>query len=112
MSEKKKIWTADKWYKESMEEFRIYKKTGKTIKLAQAGEKMWNSFTLYLDKKYNKELTSYREIKKAVDKDPEMKKIFDDAYWLHIFFYRGYTDYPPIEEEKFMNVSKKLRKVI
>jgi hypothetical protein len=110
--EKLKKWSAGKWFKESVSEYNKYKKTGKGIKLAQAGEKMWNTFTLYLDKKNGKELTKYKDIKDVSMKDPFAKKIFDDAYWLHIFFYRGYSDDLRIEEEKFRNVRDKLKSVV
>jgi hypothetical protein len=109
---KKKRWSAKKWLNESISEYNTYKKTGKGIKLAQAGEKLWNVFTLYLDKKYGKEFTKYKDIKDISEKDPEAKKIFDDAYWLHIFFYRGYTDDPRIEEGKFIKARDRLKKVV
>jgi hypothetical protein len=112
LMDKKKKWSAGKWLKESISEFNKYKKTGKGIKLAQAGEKLWNSYTLYLDKKHGKELTSYKDIRDISIKDPFTKKIFDDVYWLHIFFYRGYTDDLRIEEGKFKSARDNLKKVI
>ena len=108
---KRRKWESKKWLDEATTEFREYENTKKGIKLAHAGEKLWNAFILYLDGS-RKERTSYKDIKDVSMKDPFAKNIFNDAYWLHIFYYRGYSDDLRIEEEKFRNVRDKLKGVI
>lgn len=112
----KKVWSSRFWLRESKKEFDNYKKTKNPEKLAQAGEKLWNSLGHYLDEKTGKRLTSFSDIRKEALRDKEIRKFFDDAYWLHIFFYRGYTEDINIEEKKFRRVSgwlsrKKLKKL-
>jgi hypothetical protein len=108
----KKSWKSLTWLKDSKKEFDRYKKKKNPEELAQAGEKLYNSMTLYLDEKLGIRLKNYKQIKEAAASDKDIKKIFDDAYWLHVFFYRGYTDDISNEEDKFKRVYKFLEKVI
>ncbi|RLG45319.1 MAG: hypothetical protein DRN81_02010 [Thermoproteota archaeon] len=108
----KKVWTSKGWFNESKKEFNEYKKSKNPRKLAQAGEKLWNSLSLYIDEKTGKRMINFSEIRKEAHKDPEIRKFFDDAYWLHIFFYRGFTEDIGIEEGKFKRVSTWLGKKI
>jgi hypothetical protein len=112
MMEVKKNWKSRTWYKMAVNEFGKYKKTKNPEKLAEAGEKLYNALTLLLDERTGKKLKNFRLIKKEAMIDPLLKNIFEDAYWLHVFFYRGFTEDITTEEEKFRNVSKKLKEVI
>lgn len=112
MTDVKKSWKPETWYNASMKEYAKYKKTKDLETFAQAGEKLYNSITLLLDERTGKKLRNYKQIKAAAMQDPFIKKIFEDAYWLHVFFYRGFTEDISQEEEKFKNVRDKLKKVI
>jgi hypothetical protein len=107
-----KTWTPIIWLTEADKEFRNYKKTDKGEKLAEAGEKLYNSLVSLLEERTGKKLNNYHKIKEAATKDPFAKKIFDDAYWLHIFFHRRFTEDITTEEEKFANVMNKMEKEI
>lgn len=106
-----KIWKPETWLKASGKEYAKYKRTKDLEHFAQAGEKLYNSMTLLLDERTGKRLRNYRQIKEAATKDPFVKKIFDDAYWLHVFFYRGFTEDIKTEEDKFKRVYKLMKEV-
>lgn len=80
------------------QEFRRYKKTNDDQYLAQAGEKLWNVFNIFVQEKVGYKITNYGAMKKAVTelygkaKSNTLLITFDNAYQLHIFFYRGWTD--------------------
>lgn len=108
----RKDWKAKQWFQASKKEYDKYKKNKKPLMLAQAGEKLWNSFGLYLDEKSGKNLIRFKDVVKEAMKDKTAKKIFDDAYWMHIFFYRGYTEDIEIEEGKYKKAFNRMKKVI
>lgn len=107
-----KTWNSKLWIKEARKEFGKYKESNDATCLAQAGEKLYNALTLHLDEKTKKRLIKYSDIKKEAMKDKETKKIFEDAYWLHVFFYRGFTEDIKNEESKYKRVYKYLKEVI
>ena len=107
-----KTWNSKLWIKESKKEFGKYKESNDATSLAQAGEKLYNALTLHLDEKTGKKLIKYSDIKKEAMKDNKIRKIFDDAYWLHVFFYRGFTEDIKNEEDKYKRVYKFLKEVI
>jgi hypothetical protein len=79
-------------------EFKRYESTGDDQYLAQAGEKLWNVFNLYVQKKIGRKVTNYGAMKKAVAElysqggSNLLLTTFKNAYDLHIFFYRGWTE--------------------
>lgn len=82
----------------SKTEFDTYTRTGDVKKLAQAGEKLWNAFNLFVQKKSGKKIRSYSQLKKEVSEiytqsgSELLLRTFKKCYDLHIFFYRGYTE--------------------
>jgi len=115
----KKIWSANNWLQLSKNEYDAYKKNNKITDFAQASEKLWNSFNLYMSERVGKKLLSYSAVKNEVEKtkDFELSAAFIAAYDLHKFFYRGevkgYTDDIKAEEGLYDKVYGFLnRKVI
>lgn len=107
-----KVWKPVMWVRQSKNEFQRYKKTKDLKLLAQSGEKLWNAFALYVDDRLGKKFFSFGKMDGAVQasNDKEFVERYDDALWLHSFFYRGYTESEHIEERKWHNVYDYLRK--
>lgn len=107
-----KVWKPLTWVRHSKNEYQRYKKTKDLKLLAQSGEKLWNAFNLYADRKLGKEFFSFKSMDGTVraSKDKEFVDRYDDALWLHAFFYRGYTDHESVEERKWQDVYDYLRK--
>lgn len=84
--------------KKAEHEFKRYKRTGDDQYLAQAGEKLWNVFNLFVQEKSGRKITNYGALKKAITelyskgKSNTLLITFKNAYDLHIFFYRGWTE--------------------
>jgi hypothetical protein len=82
----------------SRAEYRRYKKTGDEDYLAQAGEKLWNVMSLLVQERAGKKITSYGDMQKEVARlystgaTSTLLITFKNAYDLHKFFYRGWTD--------------------
>ena len=82
----------------SQAEFRRYKQTGDSDYLAQAGEKLWNVMSLFVQERAGKKITSFGGMRDAVAKlyaagaTDTLLTTFRNAYDLHKFFYRGWTD--------------------
>jgi hypothetical protein len=82
----------------SRSELAAYKKTGDTESLAQSGEKLWNAFNLMVQKKVGRPVRSYGAFRKAVSELYQktgsnlLLRSSEQAFNLHVFFYRGYTE--------------------
>jgi hypothetical protein len=91
----------------SSKEFEEYTKTNDINHLAQAGEKLWNVFSMLVEKIIGKKISRFKELKEAVFSiyrerlDRIVLTAFENAYDLHKFFYRGWTEDITIEEEQY-----------
>ena len=105
------VWKSAEWADRAKAEFDEYKKTGDMLKLAQSGEKLWNAFSLRMDERFGMKFFSYMQMRDAVEAsgDKELLAIAEAAYWMHVFFYRGYTDDVRQEEGKWHNVHRWLK---
>ena len=96
-----------KFIRLSKEEYEEFKKTGDSVHFAQAGEKLWNALNMIVEKIVKKKITKFRELKDAIFTiykeygDRTILLIFENAYDLHKFFYRGWTEDITIEEEQY-----------
>lgn len=97
--------------KMSQAEYQKFKGTGDDNHLAQAGEKLWNAFGMIVEKIVKKKVKKFRELKNAVFEiysqymDSSVLLTFENAYDLHKFFYRGWTEDISIEEEQYKLVA-------
>lgn len=84
--------------KKSEAEYNKYKTTKDDVYLAQAGEKLWNIFNMYVQEKVGRKITNYGALKKAVSElfasggTNNLLTTFKNTYDLHVFFYRGWTE--------------------
>jgi hypothetical protein len=91
----------------SRKEFEEYTKTNDINHLAQAGEKLWNAFSMLVEKIIGKKISRFKELKEAVFDiykerlDKTILITFENAYDLHRFFYKGWTEDITIEEEQY-----------
>jgi len=99
----------------SQAEYRGYKRTGDSDTLAQAGEKLWNVMSLLVQEKAGRKITSYGELQKAVSDlygagaTSTLLITFKNAYDLHKFFYRGWTENIKEIEELYAETYNGLR---
>jgi len=97
----------NKFYRESRIEFRKYKKTKDTTHFAQAGQKLWNTFGMFMEVASKKEIKSFKELRKAVldlyaETNGLVLKLFEDLYDLHKYFYRGWSEDITIEINQYL----------
>jgi hypothetical protein len=101
----------------SQEHFARYKRTGDTEEFGQAGEKLWNAFNLLVQQRLGRKVEDFGELRKGV---AELRKdsgnriyvdVFEDAYDLHKFFYRGWTEDMGYEEEKYKRVLEGIKSI-
>jgi hypothetical protein len=107
-----KVWKSAEWADRAKAEFDEYKKTGDMLKLAQSGEKIWNAFSLRMDERFGRKFFGFLKLQDAIiaSGDDELLRVAKDAYWMHVFFYRGYTDDVRMEEGNWLNVYKWLKR--
>jgi hypothetical protein len=88
----KEFWVA------SGREFKRFESTNSDEALAQAGEKLWNVFNMWVQDEVGYPVRNYGVLKKAVSelyakgKSDILLTTFKNAYDLHKYFYRGWTD--------------------
>ena len=95
---------------QAKKEYNEYEKNkNNTVKLSEAGEKLWDAFNYFIELKANKSLKTSREVREAVylQHDTNIISIYDKASWLHLFFY-GWTDRIEDVEDNFNIVYKGL----
>jgi hypothetical protein len=91
----------------SKKEFEEYVKTNDINRLAQAGEKLWNAFSMLVEMIVGRKISRFKELKDAVFDiykerlDRTVLIAFENAYSLHRFFYKGWTEDIGIEEEQY-----------
>ena len=86
------------YIQKAKEEFKKYISTKQDVYLAQAGEKLWNAYNILVEIKLKKKIRSFRDMRNGVSQLYAKTGLklwidtFEDAYTLHRFFYRGWTD--------------------
>ena len=86
------------YFRKAKEEFKKYERTKQIIFLAQASEKLWNAFNLLIESKLSRRIRSFKDLRNGVSElyaKTGLKlwiNTFENAYSLHKFFYRGWTD--------------------
>ena len=82
----------------SEKEYEKYRATKQEENIAQAGEKLWNSFNMLIEHISGKKIRSFKQVQKESQNldtkhsDRIFTDAFENAYKLHIFFYRGWTE--------------------
>lgn len=96
-------------------EYNVWKKSKDINRLAEAGEKLWNAFNMLVQDKWGKPIHNYGTLKKAVSdlyakgKSNTILTTFDNAYKLHVFFYRGWTEDDAEIDELFIETQNGLK---
>jgi hypothetical protein len=84
----------------SQREFKRFESTKSDEALAQAGEKLWNVFNIWVQEEVGYPVRNFGVLKKAVSelysvgKTDTLLTTFKNAYDLHKYFYRGWSDDP------------------
>jgi hypothetical protein len=82
----------------SQREFKRFESTQSDEALAQAGEKLWNVFNMWVQQEVGHPVRNFGSLKKAVSelyskgKSDVILTTFKNAYDLHKYFYRGWTE--------------------
>jgi hypothetical protein len=74
---------------ESKKEYQQFLKTGSTIYLQQAGNKLFSAVENFLMIKHNTRARNYQHLKQIVQNSKEDKQLLFDAAQLHYFFYNA-----------------------
>jgi len=108
---KLKMWNPTALLMKSKADYDGYKKTGDSQKIAEAGEKIWNAFILYVSGLAGRRLVSFHAIENRINKigDGQLLDVFGDAYHMHAFFHAGWTEDITMEEEKWNDVYNYLK---
>jgi hypothetical protein len=77
----------DNKLKASKIEFNNYEDNGRAIHLQQAGEKLFSVIENYLMLKYNKRVSSYKQLSDIAYKNNNDFDLLTQAKHLHLFFY-------------------------
>jgi len=80
---------AKEMLKHSKLEYTQYEKTGEIVYLQQAGEKLFNAFSRYLEIKYNVITTNHDDIRMLSTRDQRNFDLMSKMDALHEFFYHG-----------------------
>ena len=91
---------------QARKEYKTYLERGDSIRLAQAGEKLWGAFNYLMELRAAKSLKTGSEVKKAVyaSRDNTLIGLYNDVFSLHQFFY-GWIDRIEDIEERFKSAS-------
>jgi len=112
-------WKANKFIELSEKEYEKYKKTGEAEYLAQAGEKLWNAFKIWLKERTKKDIKKHAEVEDRI-KDIYKKEGYDEKLWeiyyrlykLHLFFYTGEISSLDEAEAHYKNALRLLERAI
>lgn len=99
--------------KAAASEYALFQKTGSTLYLQQAGNKLFSAVENYLMLKHNKKARNYQHLKQLIAHSPEDKQLLTDAVQLHYFFYNAQLQMETDEAEVFYHrVLEKMTNVL
>jgi len=91
-------------------EYQEFKINGCMIHLQQAGNKLFSTVENYFMLKYDKRVVSYQQVRKLISNNINDRKLLQDSFHLHKFYYNATLHIDIIDaEELYLSVFKRIK---